>query len=64
MLIELYLLQNIFISFFVWRFFQGLQGGWMGKYSFACQPVDYSDDPTAVRVSNKFTQFNEPKYYC
>lgn len=26
-------------------------GGWWGEYSFRCQPVDYSDSPTAIRVS-------------
>lgn len=26
-------------------------GGWLFHYSLKCQPVDYSDDPIAVRVS-------------
>ena len=26
-------------------------GGWWGQYSFRCQPVDYTDNPTAIRVS-------------
>lgn len=26
-------------------------GGWWDQYSFRCQPVDYSNNPTAVRVS-------------
>lgn len=25
--------------------------GWFTNYSFHCQPVDYSDNPTAMRVS-------------
>ena len=30
---------------------QSLMGGWWGQYSFRCQPVDYSNNPTALRVS-------------
>lgn len=30
---------------------QSLMGGWYQHYSFRCQPVDYSDDPIAIRVS-------------
>ena len=30
---------------------QSLMGGWFQHYSFRCQPVDYSDDPIAIRVS-------------
>ena len=26
-------------------------GGWLFHYSFKCQPVDYSDNPIAMRVS-------------
>lgn len=26
-------------------------GGWWGEYSFRCQPVDHSTNPTATRVS-------------
>lgn len=26
--------------------------GWWGSYSFRCQPVDYSNDPMALRVSS------------
>lgn len=25
--------------------------GWWGSYSFRCQPVDYSNNPMALRVS-------------
>jgi len=30
---------------------QCLMGGWWNQYSFRCQPVDYSNSPTAIRVS-------------
>lgn len=30
---------------------QCLMGGWWGEYSFRCQPVDRSSNPTATRVS-------------
>lgn len=31
--------------------FKGLAGGWLHDYNFSCQPVDYSMNPTAIRVS-------------
>lgn len=33
--------------------YEGLMSGWFYHYSFYCQPVDYSNDPTALRVSRK-----------
>ena len=33
---------------------QSLMGGWLFHYSLKCQPVDYSDDPIAIRVSSAF----------
>lgn len=27
-------------------------GGWLKHYSLRCQPVDYSDNPVATRVSD------------
>ena len=30
---------------------QCLMGGWLFHYSYKCQPVDYSDNPVAIRVS-------------
>lgn len=29
---------------------QGLQAGWLRDYSYRCQPVDYSNNPLALRV--------------
>ena len=31
---------------------QSLTAGWLFDYSFRCQPVDYSNNPQALRVSN------------
>ncbi|KAI4472236.1 hypothetical protein M0802_017026 [Mischocyttarus mexicanus] len=33
----------------VYIVYEGLMSGWGNKYNFYCQPVDYSDDPTALR---------------
>jgi len=38
---------TIYVSFAT----QCLMGGWWDHYSFRCQPVDYSNSPTAIRVS-------------
>ena len=32
-------------------FCQSMVTGWYGKYSFRCQPVDYSNDPEALRMA-------------
>lgn len=32
--------------------FQHLMSGWLLDYSYKCQPVDYSHNPTALRVNN------------
>uniref|UniRef100_A0A1B0DF37 Elongation of very long chain fatty acids protein n=1 Tax=Phlebotomus papatasi TaxID=29031 RepID=A0A1B0DF37_PHLPP len=39
------------VIFSTWLFYECLMGGWWGEYSFKCQPVDYSDSPSAKRVS-------------
>lgn len=31
---------------------QSMMGGWLNHYSFRCQPVDYTDNPKAIRVSD------------
>lgn len=28
-------------------------GGWLNHYSLRCQPVDYTDNPVALRVSDE-----------
>ena len=32
---------------------EGLMAGWWNDYSFRCQPVDYSNNPKALRVGIK-----------
>ncbi|XP_011301940.1 elongation of very long chain fatty acids protein AAEL008004 [Fopius arisanus] len=39
------------VIFSTWLFYESLMGGWWGHYSFRCQPVDYSNSPTAIRIS-------------
>ncbi|XP_044261224.1 elongation of very long chain fatty acids protein AAEL008004-like [Tribolium madens] len=41
-------LQVIFSIFLV---YEGLMGGWATGYSLKCQPVDYSDNPMALRMA-------------
>lgn len=38
------------------------RGGWFHGYSFVCQPVDYSLDEMAVRVSFDFLQYAPPLF--
>ncbi|XP_012265643.1 elongation of very long chain fatty acids protein AAEL008004-like [Athalia rosae] len=42
------LLQVILSS---WLFYEGLDAAWLTKYSWKCEPVDYSDTPHARRVA-------------
>ncbi|KAG0729944.1 Elongation of very long chain fatty acids protein AAEL008004 [Chionoecetes opilio] len=39
------------VIFSTWLFYEIGMGGWFTHYSFRCQPVDYSDNPSAIRVS-------------
>lgn len=32
--------------------------GWWGHYDFRCQPVDYSNNPMALRVSEEYLFIN------
>jgi elongation of very long chain fatty acids protein 7 len=41
---------GIQVIFSIVLVYEGLLGGWATGYSFKCQPVDYSDNPKAVRV--------------
>ncbi|XP_012154336.1 very long chain fatty acid elongase AAEL008004 isoform X2 [Megachile rotundata] len=63
---------NLFqMVFSAWLFYESLMGGWWGHYSFRCQPVDYSNDPTAVRMVHacwwyyfsKFTEFMDTIFF-
>ncbi|KAF4516756.1 hypothetical protein B566_EDAN004595 [Ephemera danica] len=40
--------QVIFSGYLVW---EGLQGGWLHEYDYTCQPVDYSENPVAMRMA-------------
>lgn len=35
----------------VYLVIEGLEGGWRKHYNFRCQPVDYSNNPVAIRVN-------------
>ncbi|XP_014478534.1 PREDICTED: elongation of very long chain fatty acids protein AAEL008004-like [Dinoponera quadriceps] len=44
---------NLFqVIFSSWLFHESVVSGWGGHYSFRCQPVDYSDNPLALRMMN------------
>ncbi|XP_018327714.1 elongation of very long chain fatty acids protein AAEL008004 [Agrilus planipennis] len=49
-LIILYNAVQVAMSIFL--VYEGLQSGWWGQYSLACQPVDYSNSPTALRMAS------------
>ncbi|XP_076686841.1 very long chain fatty acid elongase AAEL008004 isoform X4 [Andrena cerasifolii] len=57
--------------FSAWLFYECLMGGWWGQYSFRCQPVDYTDNPTAIRMVHacwwyyfsKFTEFMDTIFF-
>ncbi|GLV46213.1 uncharacterized protein CBL_09992 [Carabus blaptoides fortunei] len=61
-------LQTIFSA---WIFYEYLQSGWWGHYSFRCQPVDYSNSPLAIRMAHtcwwyyfsKFTEFFDTLFF-
>nr|CAD7257951.1 unnamed protein product [Timema shepardi] len=61
-------LQTIFSS---WIFYEYLASGWAGHYSFRCQPVDYSNNPMALRMArtcwwyyfSKFTEFLDTLFF-
>ncbi|XP_076163435.1 very long chain fatty acid elongase AAEL008004 isoform X2 [Ptiloglossa arizonensis] len=63
---------NMFqVIFSTWLFYESLMGGWWGQYSFRCQPVDYSNTPTAWRMVHacwwyyfsKFTEFMDTIFF-
>nr|KAF7433888.1 hypothetical protein H0235_002079 [Vespula pensylvanica] len=66
------ILYNLFqVIFSSWLFYECLASGWWGVYSFRCQPVDYSDDPMALRMArgcwwyyfSKFTEFMDTIFF-
>ncbi|KAI4462109.1 fatty acid acyl transferase-related [Holotrichia oblita] len=57
---------NLFqVIFSCWLFYESGICGWLSHYSYRCQPVDYSNNPTALRMVrgcwwyyfSKFTEF-------
>ncbi|XP_054001056.1 elongation of very long chain fatty acids protein AAEL008004-like [Hylaeus anthracinus] len=63
---------NLFqVIFSTWLFYESLVSGWGGHYSFSCQPVDYSNNPMALRMANgcwwyyfsKFTEFMDTIFF-
>ncbi|XP_066599089.1 very long chain fatty acid elongase AAEL008004-like isoform X2 [Prorops nasuta] len=71
-------LQNVLIAynlfqviFSAWLFYECLMGGWWGHYNFRCQPVDYSNSATAIRMVHaswwyyfsKFTEFMDTIFF-
>lgn len=65
-----YTLKNILIVYnllqvllSIYMFSEGLLAGWWNDYSFKCQPVDYSDNPKALRVSIYFWNAWEGKWW-
>jgi len=59
------ILYNLFqVVFSSWLFYEYGRGGWFHGYSFTCQPVDYGDNPMALRMLNVcwwyyFSKFSE-----
>ncbi|XP_076249437.1 very long chain fatty acid elongase AAEL008004 [Calliopsis andreniformis] len=63
---------NLFqVIFSTWLFHESLVSGWGGHYSFRCQPVDYSNNPLALRMAHgcwwyyfsKFTEFLDTIFF-
>lgn len=57
--------------FSMWIFYEYLMSGWAKGYSFRCQPVDYTNNPLAMRMANtcwwyyfsKFTEFFDTIFF-
>lgn len=63
---------NLFQTIFsTWIFYEYLQSGWWGHYSFKCQPVDYTRSPLGMRMAttcwfyyiSKFTEFFDTLFF-
>ena len=39
----------------IYLVYEGVMSGWWNDYSFRCQPVDYSNNPKALRVRIKIS---------
>ncbi|XP_050536829.1 elongation of very long chain fatty acids protein AAEL008004-like isoform X3 [Daktulosphaira vitifoliae] len=69
---SLLILYNLFqVIFSTWLFYECMMGGWWGEYSLKCQPVDYSNKPSTIRMVNvcwwyyfsKFTEFMDTIFF-
>ncbi|XP_031364095.1 elongation of very long chain fatty acids protein AAEL008004-like [Apis dorsata] len=69
---KILLFYNFFqVIFSAWLFYECLVSGWGGQYSFRCQPVDYSDNPLALRMArgcwwyyfSKFIEFLDTIFF-
>lgn len=66
------IIYNLFqVIFSTWLFYESCVTGWMTTYSFRCQPVDYSQAPSAMRTArgcwwyyiSKFTEFFDTFFF-
>ncbi|KAG7199833.1 hypothetical protein KM043_017665 [Ampulex compressa] len=39
------------VCFSSWMFYEASDAAWLGKYSWKCEPVDYSNSPEALRIA-------------
>lgn len=59
------------VIFSLGMLYEHLMSGWLSEYSYKCQPVDYSQNPTAMRMANlcwwyfisKFTEFADTIFF-
>lgn len=59
------------VIFSAWIFYELGMGGWFKDYSYRCQPVDYSNNPQAIRMVHaawwyyisKFTEFFDTFFF-
>ncbi|KAK0166805.1 hypothetical protein PV327_004288 [Microctonus hyperodae] len=59
------------VIFSIGMMYEHLMSGWLLDYSYKCQPVDYSQNPTAMRMANlcwwyfisKFTEFADTIFF-
>ncbi|XP_022909624.2 very long chain fatty acid elongase AAEL008004-like [Onthophagus taurus] len=63
---------NLFqVVFSTWLFYESCVSGWFSHYSYKCQPVDYSNNPLALRMVrgcywyyiSKFTEFLDTIFF-
>ncbi|XP_047344657.1 elongation of very long chain fatty acids protein 7 isoform X1 [Vespa velutina] len=48
-ILVMYNLIQVLLS--TWIFIEGLNSAWLTKYSFKCEPVDFSESPDALRIA-------------